>query len=94
MSKYWTFVVTPLALLGVVILAGTAHADWQSDLRRQLQDEYNCEIAFLSRLEVRNVDGREVVFVRANCTDKRAFDARRDDPDKPFKIEACDVQSC
>ena len=94
MSKCWAMVVTLSILVGGIFPVGIVHADWQSDLQRQLEREYNCEIAFLSHLEVRKVDGREVVFVRANCTDKRAFEARRDDPSKPFKIEACDVQAC
>jgi hypothetical protein len=83
-----------LGCAAAIMAAHPAFADWQGDLRRQLMNEYNCEVAFLTRVEVRKVDGREVVFVRAHCTDKRAFDANRQSEAEPFKVKACDVQAC
>jgi hypothetical protein len=82
------------ASLALLILAPHAHADWQSDLQRQLKEEQNCEIAYLSRLEVRTVEGHQVVFVRAHCNDKRSFDASRQSETQKFVIKACDVQAC
>jgi len=86
--------VLGLASLAPFLLAAHANADWQDDLQRQLRDDYNCDIAYLSRLEVPNVDGREVIFVRAHCTDKRSFDASRQNDAERFRIKACDVQAC
>jgi len=76
------------------LLTVPANADWQDDLQRQLRDDYNCDIVYLSRLEVRDVDGREVIFMRAHCTDKRSFDASRQNEAERFPIKACDVQAC
>lgn len=81
-------------LAGVAGLSASAFADWQSDLVHQLKREQNCEVSFFSRLEERKVAGHEIVFVRAHCKDNRAFDARRNEPGKPFKIQSCDVQAC
>ncbi|HEY6336803.1 MAG TPA: hypothetical protein VI113_13055 [Alphaproteobacteria bacterium] len=86
--------VLGLASLASFLLAAHANADWQDDLQQQLRDDYNCDIAYLSRLAVRDVDGRQVVFVRAHCTDKRSFDASRQNEAERFRIKACDVQAC
>jgi len=83
-----------LSCLVALLPLAPAHADWQDDLRHQLRDEYNCDIAYLTRLEVRKVEGHEIVFVRAHCTDARSFDASRHSEDERFRIKACDVQAC
>ena len=80
--------------LAALLPEAPAYADWQDDLRHQLRDEYNCDIAYLTRLEVRKVEGREIVFVRAHCTDARSFDASPQSDNDRFRIKACDVQAC
>ena len=89
-------IAAALLLGGLVSAAamGQVPGNWQSDLRRQLWTEHSCEVAFYSRIDVRTVEGHEVVFARAHCTDKRAFDANRQREDQAFKIQECGVQAC
>ena len=83
---------TALALAGLAALslATSSRADWQSDLRDQLLQEQNCEVLFLSDLEERVVEGQPAVFVRAHCSDQRAFDASRTDGATRFRLQVCD----
>ena len=77
-----------------VLTSRPAVADWQGDLQRQLRQDYNCEVSFLSRLEVRRINGQEIVFARAHCTDQRSFDVNRNNEAEAFQVRACDVQAC
>lgn len=76
------------------LVAAMASTDWQADLYVQIQREHNCEPGFLSAVEVKQVEGREVVFARVHCHDGRAFDAMRNDPARPFRISECNVRAC
>jgi hypothetical protein len=83
---------TLLSLAVLPFLAAPAAAEgWQDELSRQLDHEEKCTVAFLSQVVERFVDGREVVIAKAHCEDKRAFDAYRDNPRKPFRVTECGV---
>ena len=90
------------AMLAASALGGAASAlamgnmpdPWQEELKSQLLREQHCEVAFYSRIEARKSDGQEIVFARAHCVDRRAFDASRQSADEPFKLKECGVQAC
>ena len=83
-----------LAWLALTAPAVADDSDWQGELQRQLKEEYNCDVAYLSRMEKRNVEGREIIFVRAHCFDQRSFDATRQGEAERFVIKSCEVQAC
>ena len=81
----------------VFVLAQSAAAQWEDELTRQVDQDEGCEVAFLSHVIEREIDGRQVVMVKVHCTDERDFDALRDDKFKPFQFTACEprnVESC
>lgn len=86
-----------LVLALVFVLARSAAAQWQDQLTHQIAWAEDCEVAFLSHVIEREIDGRDVVMVKVHCTDKRDFDALREDKNKPFQFTACEprhVESC
>ena len=64
--------------------------EWQTQLTEQMQREYDCEVAFLSQVAERMVNGDLVVLAKVHCIDKRTFDAYRDSAFKPFEIHPCE----
>lgn len=74
--------------------AGPASGNWQAELKSQLKTEQRCELAYLTRIELRTIAEREVLNVRLHCADSRIFDARRDQATGPFEIQACDAPGC
>ncbi len=84
------------AIIGAASAAGMAAMPepWQEELKAQLLHDHNCEVAFYSRIETRKSDGQEIVFARAHCVDRRAFDASRQSANEAFKLKECGVQAC
>ena len=78
------------AMVGVVAAAlipdAVAQESWKPELRLQLEEEHGCELVFFTNVQVRDVNGRLFVKVRAHCRDGRAFDAERDDSFMAFEI--------
>ena len=79
----------PLLLL---LAAGPAAAQsgWQEQLTMEILIVHGCEVAFLSNVVEREVNGVPLVMAKAHCDDRRVYDARRDDPDKSFTFSRCD----
>ena len=85
------------AALGLWLLAADAHADWQQDLAADIDFEHSCEVAFLSHVVERDVEGKMMVMAKVHCTDQRTFDAVRSGRLEPFEFKECTVrekQSC
>lgn len=86
--------VAALALcLAVPLAVQPAQAQeegWQSELTDQMLREYDCEVAFLSQVAERSVNGELVVLAKVHCIDKRTFDAYRDSAFVPFEIHPCE----
>ena len=81
----------------LVLFLGTSLAplplwaqEWQEELTEQVLREYDCEVAFLSQVAERTVNGELVVLAKVHCVDKRTFDAYRDKAFQPFEIRPCE----
>ena len=87
--------VTVLLPAIVVLLAiSTALADrrdWAPALTKQILDEHQCVVAFLSQVVEREVDGIEIVIAKTHCEDGRAFDIYREGILRRFEITECEV---
>ena len=85
------------AALGLWLPVANAHADWQQDLAADIDFEHSCEVAFLSHVVEREVEGKLMVMAKVHCTDQRTFDAVRTGRLEPFEFKECTVrekQSC
>lgn len=93
--------------VGVMVTAGTlaltlagaasAAAIWEEDLREQILARHDCEVAFLSHIVERTIDGRKTVRALVHCEDQRRFRAWRARQSDPFTFEDCgsrDAKSC
>ncbi|MGF1628783.1 MAG: hypothetical protein ACFCUT_04885 [Kiloniellaceae bacterium] len=76
-----TFALTPLPVAG---------QEWQEQLNDQMLREFDCEVAFLSQVAERVVNGDQVVLAKVHCVDKRSFDAYRDSAFKDFQVHPCE----
>ena len=82
----------PIALAFALLLAVQAAAQerqWQRDLRREILGLLDCQIAFLSHVVEREVEGREVVMAKVHCLDQRSFDAVRQEATDRFQFKEC-----
>lgn len=64
--------------------------EWQPELTDQMLRDYDCEVAFLSQVAERTVNGDLIVLAKVHCIDKRTFDAYRDSAFGPFEIHPCE----
>ena len=83
--------------LGLLLLAANALANWQQDLAADIDFEHSCEVAFLSHVIEREVEGKLMVMAKVHCTDQRTFDAVRTGRLETFEFKECTVrekQSC
>ncbi len=81
-----------LALAAIGLSTGPAKAaSWQKEMSRQILRDLNCEIAFMSQVKERTVDGRRVIMAKVHCKDKRSFDALRGSDNEAFQFKACEV---
>ncbi|HMA13587.1 MAG: hypothetical protein ACM35H_15415 [Bacteroidota bacterium] len=83
------------AVLGLAAAAGPLPLlaqphEWQPQLNEQMLREYDCEVAFLSQVAERMVNGDLVVLAKVHCVDKRSFNAVRDSAFEPFEIHPCE----
>ena len=69
-------------------------AEWANDLRGQLMQEKNCELAYMTNVrEFEFFDGT-VANGRAHCLDKRQFDFTWEPKQMKFTIERCGPAVC
>lgn len=83
--------VLALCLALPVQPAAAQEDGWQAELSEQILQEHDCEVAFLSQVTERPVNGDAVIFAKVHCVDKRTFDAYRDSAFEPFEIHICEV---
>ena len=89
-----------ILLAGVLCCATAATpalADWQAELRQQIRTDHECEVAFLTQIVERDVEGSRTVMAKVHCEDKRTFDAMRQDDYELFQFRLCgqeDVSAC
>jgi hypothetical protein len=83
-------------ILGLLSIGPAAAAGWQDDLAEQLRLEHDCQLAFLSGVVERQVEGRALVIAKAHCEDGRVFDALQPDASEAFELNECtaDEQGC
>ncbi len=79
--------------LGVVgpVGGGVWAADWHDELTRQIAHDEGCEVAFISQVIERDVNGKRLIMAKVHCEDKRSFDAIRVSDDFAFEFKACEV---
>jgi hypothetical protein len=89
---------TAALVLAYLLLAAPVAAQnvpaWRQQLEYQLRKDYDCEVNYLSNVEVKVINGDETVLARAHCTDNRAFDVSRPGTGKPFTIKQCSTLTC
>lgn len=78
------------ALLAGAAGSGWAQEDWQNDLAAEILILEDCEVAFLTQVIEREIDGRDVVMAKVHCADGRAFDALREDAFAAFAFTICE----
>ena len=66
-------------------------ADWHKELSLQIGQDESCEVAFMSQVVERTVNGQRVIMAKVHCEDRRSFDAYRGSDDEAFKFTACEV---
>ena len=85
------------ALLLPVLAAAPAAANWQEDLAYEIAGLHACQVAFISHVMEREVDGRQMVMAKVHCEDQRTFDAIRYSAFDLFEFKECTLrekQSC
>ena len=83
--------VCALAVLSAPLpLVAQDAAGWQDSLNEQMLRDHDCEVAFLSQVAEREVNGDLVILAKVHCIDKRTFDAYRNSAFKPFEIHPCE----
>jgi len=76
--------------LCVLVLGSTPTlAEWQEQVSAEAEAKLDCDVAYLSHVVERTVDGKSLVMVKVHCMDQRSFDAVRYDRMEPFKFEEC-----
>lgn len=75
-------------------LAQTDNPAWLDQLRAQLAQAEQCEVAFFVSVQEDVLGGRTVYVARAQCVDGRQFDASKNEGEPDFAIKACEVAVC
>ncbi len=98
---FLTFLALVLASATLVIGArATSQAEengWQRVLSADIEFEHGCEVAYLSQVVEREVDGDLMVIAKVHCVDQRTFDAIRMRSADAFEFKECTLrekQSC
>ena len=95
MIRTWPITLTLGLLLGSQ--AAAQERQWQRDLAREVQGLLDCQVAFLSHVVEREVEGRELVMAKVHCLDQRSFDAVRQEATGRFEFKECtreNTQTC
>ncbi len=81
--------LTLAVLLTVSLGASPASAAWQEQVAAEAESGLGCDVAYLSHIVERNVEGKPLVMVKVHCMDQRSFDAVRHDRMEPFEFKEC-----
>lgn len=71
--------------------------EWQEDMSAAIEIEHDCEVAFISHVVERPVEGDLIVMAKVHCVDQRSFDAIRMTRAADFEFKECTLrekQSC
>lgn len=79
-------------VLALVMFVAPAFASWHDDLAVDIEEEHNCEVAFLTQIVERVIDGKKFILAKVHCRDGRAFDAKRTDQYDIFEFKECEPQ--
>lgn len=88
MHRHGFPILLSLAALAIVPF-GAAAAEWPEELAAEIAVAEGCIVAFLSKMQEREMEGRQMVLAKVHCEDQRVFDAWRDDPLLPFEFRDC-----
>jgi hypothetical protein len=98
------FLTALVPVLAIAMLANgdaaTSEAEqngWQRVLSADIEFEHGCEVAYLSQVVEREVDGDLMVVAKVHCVDQRTFDAIRMRSADAFEFKECTLrekQSC
>ena len=96
-----TLLASVLALLALATGAATtslAEEDgWQNRLSADIEFEHECEVAYMSQVVEREVEGDLMIMAKVHCVDQRTFDAIRMRSADAFEFKECTLrekQSC
>lgn len=92
-----SIVMTLAVVIMFALTAEAAEDDWEEDLSAQIEFAHDCEVAFLSHVVEREVDGKQLVLAKVHCLDQRAFDAIRRNRLESFEFKECtdrEKQTC
>ena len=89
-------------LVGAGIASGAPAAqpeapEWQEDMSAAIEFQHDCEVAFISHVVERPVEGDLIVMAKVHCVDQRSFDAVRMTRAADFEFKECTLrekQSC
>ena len=76
-------------LLALAVPDSYASAGWREDLVIEIRSAHDCEVAYITHIVERNVEGRQVIFAKVHCMDQRSFDATRTDEKEFFSFSEC-----
>lgn len=85
-------VLAGVLMLTTMALGATgarAQSGWSDELGIEIGQAERCEVAYLSHVVERDVDGKKLVMAKVHCVDQRVFDAMRPDEFEPFRFNAC-----
>lgn len=92
-------VLAPLLVivLGVATPCLAEENGWQRILSADIEFEHGCEVAYMSQVVEREVEGDLMVIAKVHCVDQRTFDAIRMRSADAFEFKECTLrekQSC
>lgn len=62
---------------------------WQDELAAEIKIAQSCDVAYLSQVVERTIEGRQLLMAKVHCQDRRVFDATRTDAFAPFDFKEC-----
>ena len=83
--------------LGVATPSLAEENGWQRILSADIEFEHGCEVAYMSQVVEREVEGDLMVIAKVHCVDQRTFDAIRMRSADAFEFKECTLrekQSC
>jgi hypothetical protein len=85
--------VLGLGLALANVSSGWAQSAWQAELAQEIVRAQACEVAYLSHVVERVVDGKQVIIAKVHCVDGRVFDASRMDELESFQFNECRAEA-
>lgn len=86
----------PALVTVAALVLPPAHAQWETEWEQELtfeiEAEHACDVAFLSHVLERQVNGVQVIIAKAHCMDQRSYDAQRLHPLDAFTFTECEAQ--